>query len=31
MRAADVRQNHAMALGVYRTSLEILRGSLGRK
>jgi flagellar basal-body rod protein FlgB len=31
MRAAEVRQNHAMALGVYRTSLEILRSSLGRK
>jgi flagellar basal-body rod protein FlgB len=31
MRAADVRQSHDLALGVYRKSLEILRTSLGRQ
>ncbi len=30
MRAAEVRQSHDMALGVYQKSLDILRGSLGR-
>lgn len=30
MRAADVRQNHDMALGVYQKSLAILRTSIGR-
>ncbi|HPG21610.1 MAG TPA: FlgB family protein [Amaricoccus sp.] len=30
MRAAEVRQSHDMALGVYRKSLDILRASLGR-
>lgn len=30
MRAAEVRQNHDLALGVYRKSLEILRTSIGR-
>ena len=31
MRAAEVRQNHELALGVYRKSLDILRSSLGRQ
>jgi flagellar basal-body rod protein FlgB len=31
MRAADVRQNHDLALGVYRKTMDILRMSLGRK
>lgn len=31
MRAADVRQSHDMALGVYSKSLDILRTSLGRR
>jgi flagellar basal-body rod protein FlgB len=30
MRAAEVRQSHDMALGVYRKSMDILRSSLGR-
>jgi flagellar basal-body rod protein FlgB len=30
IRAAEVRQSHDMALGVYTKSLEILRTSLGR-
>ena len=30
IRAADVRQSHDMALGVYAKSLEILRSALGR-
>jgi len=30
MRAADVRQSHDMALGVYRKSMDILRASIGR-
>lgn len=31
MRAADVRQNHQLALGVYGKSMDILRAGLGRK
>lgn len=30
MRAADAREHHKLALGVYRKSMEILRASLGR-
>ncbi len=30
IRAAEIRQSHDMALGVYAKSLEILRTSLGR-
>jgi flagellar basal-body rod protein FlgB len=30
MRAAEVRQSHEMAIGVYRKSLDILRTSIGR-
>lgn len=30
MRAADLRQSHDMALGVYGKSLEILRTAIGR-
>ena len=30
VRAAELRQSHDLALGVYRKSLEILRASLGR-
>jgi flagellar basal-body rod protein FlgB len=31
MRAAEVRQEHEMALGVYRRSLEILRSAVVRR
>ena len=31
MRAAQTKQSHDMALGVYSKSLDILRTSLGRK
>lgn len=31
MRAADARQSHDLALGVYRKTMDILRTSLGRK
>jgi flagellar basal-body rod protein FlgB len=31
MRAATVRQDHDMALTVYKSSLDILRASLGRR
>jgi flagellar basal-body rod protein FlgB len=31
MRAAEVRQSHEMALGVYRKSLDILRTTLGHQ
>lgn len=31
MRAADVRQSHDLALGVYRKSMDILRAGLGRQ
>lgn len=31
MRAADVRQNHDLALGVYSKALDILRASIGTK
>ncbi len=31
MRAAEVKQSHDMALGVYQKSLDILRMSLGRR
>ena len=31
MRAAEVRQEHEMALGVYAKSLEILRSTLSRR
>lgn len=31
VRAAGVRQDHAMALAVYRSSTEILRAALGRR
>ena len=31
IRAAEVRQSHDMALGVYAKSLEILRTALGRR
>lgn len=30
MRAADVKQSHDLALGVYAKSLEILRSTLGK-
>jgi flagellar basal-body rod protein FlgB len=30
MRAAEIRQNHDLALGVYRKTMDILRASLGR-
>jgi flagellar basal-body rod protein FlgB len=30
MRAAEVRQSHELAMGVYRKSMDILRASLGR-
>jgi flagellar basal-body rod protein FlgB len=30
MRAAEVRQSHDLAMGVYRKSMDILRASLGR-
>jgi flagellar basal-body rod protein FlgB len=30
VRAADVRQQHEMALSVYRSGMELLRTSLGR-
>jgi flagellar basal-body rod protein FlgB len=29
MRAAEVRQSHELAMGVYRKSMDILRASLG--
>lgn len=31
VRAAEVRQSHEMALGVYSTSLDMLRSALGRR
>lgn len=31
MRAAAVRKDHDMAMSIYRTSLNILRSSLGRR
>ena len=31
LRAADVRQQHDMALAIYRSGAEILRASLGRR
>jgi len=31
VRAADVRQRHDLAIGVYQKSLDILRTSLGRR
>lgn len=31
VRAAEVRQSHDMALGVYSTSLDMLRSALGRR
>ena len=31
MRAAQVKQSHDMALGVYQKSMDILRMSLGRR
>ena len=31
MRAANVRQSHEMAMGVYSKSLEILRASIGTR
>lgn len=31
MRGAEVRQNHDLALGVYRKTMDILRTSLGRQ
>lgn len=31
MRAAEVRQSHQLALGVYGKSMDILRAGLGRK
>jgi flagellar basal-body rod protein FlgB len=31
MRAAEVRQSHDLALGVYRKSMDILRAGLGRQ
>ncbi len=31
MRAVEVQQNHELALGVYRKSLDILRSTLGRR
>jgi hypothetical protein len=31
MRAAEVRQEHDMALGVYAKSLDILRATLTRR
>ena len=31
MRAAAVRKDHDMAMSIYRTSLNILRASLGRR
>ena len=31
MRAAEVRQEHEMALGVYAKSLEILRAAVTRR
>jgi len=30
MRAAEVRQSHELAMGVYQKSMEILRTSIGR-
>lgn len=30
VRAAEVRRNHDMALGVYRKTMDIMRSSLGR-
>jgi flagellar basal-body rod protein FlgB len=30
MRSADVRQNHDLALGVYRKSMDILSASIGK-
>ena len=30
MRAAEVRQSHELAMGVYRKSMDILRASIGR-
>jgi flagellar basal-body rod protein FlgB len=30
MRAAEVRQSHDLAMGVYRKSMDILRASIGR-
>jgi flagellar basal-body rod protein FlgB len=30
IRAAEARQSHDLALGVYRKTLDILRTSLGR-
>ncbi len=31
IRGADIRQNHDLALGVYRKTMDILRASLGRQ
>lgn len=31
IRAAEIRQSHDLALGVYRKSMDILRTSLGRQ
>lgn len=31
VRLAEVRQNHEMALGIYRATSNVLRASLGRK
>jgi flagellar basal-body rod protein FlgB len=31
MRAAEVRQSHDLALGVYRKSMDIMRAGLGRQ
>ena len=31
MRAAGIRQDHETALTIYKTSLNILRASIGRR